>query len=87
MTWIPPILVYVRVGWVPLPLPVVLFWPLLAPLLAFALLLAAVLPVKEVDRARRFAAIAQAWRLMGALRGLKLHLQQPGERSLHVVCW
>ncbi len=84
---IPPLLIYVRIGPVPLPLPVVLLWPLLLALLASAALLLPLLRVRGTTVGQRARLPFALYRMLAATRGLSVGVSPVNGPGVRVFCW
>jgi len=84
---IPPLLIYVRVGRAPLPLPVFLLWPLLLVLFFFAAVVLPLLPVRGTTIGGRALLPFRLWRALCATRGLRVGVQAADGRRLAIACW
>lgn len=86
---IPPLFLWLRVGWFRLPFPLVALWPLLIVLLVLLQVLL-IPPVKPGwSLGRRMLLPTRIWRVCATLRGLNVRVQPaPGEGPLvHIVLW
>ena len=76
---IPPLLIWLRVGWFRLPLPVVAAWPLLLAL-GILMQMLLVLPLGGGTLGRRMRIPWLLWRTLGAARGLAVDVRPaPGD--------
>jgi hypothetical protein len=84
---IPPLLIYVRIGRVPLPLPLVLLWPLLLGLLVCAAVILPLVPLRGMTVRQRVHAPFALWSMLAALRGLRTDVRPAHGPSVIVICW
>jgi len=84
---IPPLLIYVRIGPVPLPVPVLLLWPLLLMLLVLAALVLPLLRVRGTTVGQRARMPFIFYRMLAAARGLSVPVSPADGPGVHVYCW
>ncbi len=84
---IPPLFVYVRIGPVPLPVPALLLWPLLAALLLGAALILPVVRVRGTTIGQRARLPFALCRMLAAARGLSVRVEPADGPVVHVYCW
>ena len=84
---IPPLFVFVRIGRVPLPLPVFLLWPLLLVLVVIGAVVLPLLPLKGTSIAGRALLPFVLWRALSATRGLRLNVRAAHGARIGVICW
>lgn len=75
MHYLPPSLLFLRLGVLRLPVPLVLLWPLLPFVAALAAAVLAALRVKGTTLRQRVALVGWMYRSYAALRGLNVDLQ------------
>ena len=84
---IPPLFLYARVGRFHLPLPVLLLWPLLLVLLLLSTLVLPFVPLRGTTAGARARLPLAAWRMLAALRGLRVDVRPAGGGRVKVVFW
>jgi hypothetical protein len=84
---IPPAFIYMRIGRVPMPLPVVVLWPLLLGLLLTAAVILPLVPVRGTTVGQRAQAPFALWRLLAAARGLSVHVRSGDGHAVRISCW
>ncbi|MHC4480354.1 MAG: hypothetical protein ACYS8K_08745 [Planctomycetota bacterium] len=84
---IPPALIVLRFGRMPVPLPVVLVWPLILLLMLLATALLPVLPIRGTTAGMRLRVPLAAFLCLCALRGLRVHVRSREGKAFHMGCW
>ncbi len=84
---IPPVLIAVRAGKLLVPVPVILLWPLILLLLAIGALVLPFVRIPETGPAERAMLSFHIYRILGALRGLRVDVQSSRGDEVHVSCW
>ena len=84
---IPPVLIYLRIGHVPLPLPVVLLWPLLLALLVLSAVVLPFVPLRSTTVSTRARLPFALYRMLAALRGLRVDVREAHGDRLMVRFW
>jgi len=84
---IPPMLIVVGVAGKPIPLPVVLLWPLLPVALVLATGILPMVGLQGTTPRQRAALPLAAWRLLAAARGLRIDVRSADGTRVYVRCW
>ncbi len=69
----PPALIIVGLGGKPIPVPLLLLWPLLLVALALAVTIVPLMRLEGTTPRERLALPLQAWRVLAATRGLRVN--------------
>ncbi len=84
---IPPLFIYVRIGPVPLPVPALLLWPLLAALLLGAAITLPLVRVRGTTVSQRARLPFILYRMLAATRGLSIRVDPARGPAVRVCCW
>jgi hypothetical protein len=84
---IPPALIVVGVAGKPIPLPVLLLWPLLPIALVLATVILPMIRLEGTTARQRAVLPLVAWRLLAAARGLRIDIRCADGTRVYVRCW
>ncbi|MGD2174133.1 MAG: hypothetical protein PVJ27_01930 [Candidatus Brocadiaceae bacterium] len=84
---IPPFLIVIETGRIPIVVPLILLWPLMVVALVVATAVLPLVRLQNTRPAQRAVLPLATWRALAAMRGLRVDVRPTDGKRVYIWCW